>query len=405
MLNTLLIAAQACKRSITLALLFCFFTTCIQAQKRTKTPEEKQLLKEAVKIFSEGRFDEAAPMFQKLFSYDSTNANYNFALGISYLYGSGDRNRSIQHLQITSRDSSSELHLYVNYFLGEAYVKAKKCDEAKAAFEKYKSSLKASDPKIKDVDALLASCTPTSDVSVKADTTLSSLIDSARVSPLEAVAPVAVVDTAIKTVSVEAPVTASDTKSKKTEESVTENKPAPDRKFPKEFWAVQMGIFKKSVTDDYFKNINDLYKIEGEQSLKYYSGVFKNKEAARPLLKEIKEKGYQDAFIVKVNSKMQFKPATSSTVTEPIAGTESNTNSTGTGKNYTIQLGAYKTTVPIKTAVQFMRVQGIRVDRSADGSLLCQVGAFNDKAEAEKARKDMLNKGFKNAKVVEIAAK
>lgn len=410
--------------------------TC-EAQNKVKTPEEKQLLKEANTAFLMSHFDNALPILLKLHAIDSTNSNYNFAIGISYLNGASNPGESIRYLNKTADDTSSELYHYVHYYLGEAYQLTGRCDDATTSFEKYKTSLKSDSPNIKYVDSLIASCKESvsppaiydSIADQKLDEELSSLVDNARISSMETIAPVAPSDNLPDSISSaetqaaisntnatddtisntpasapkEEPKTEPENKTDEEPNIATKEPESPDepllskQKLPDTFYSVQTGNFQKPVKDGHFKDLKDLYQMELPDKIKYFSGVFNKKELAASYLKEIKEKGFQDAFVVHVTAGMKFIAINS--FAEKEAGDQK-----GTG-TYSVQLGSFKNNVPVKMAVQFMSVNGIILEKGADGVTHYSVGRFTERVKAEEVKKEMSNKGFKNAFVFEVPLK
>ncbi len=411
-----------------IVVLFAININGSKAQHKIKTPEERQLLKEAEKSFFNGQFEEALPSFLKLHTMDSTNSIYNFSIGIIYLNSSSDKTKAIHYLEKTSNDSSSELYHYVNFYLGEAYKLVGRCDDATKSFEKYKTSLKKTDPKINTIDSLIASCkngakAPSINNAIpgqKLDAELSSLVDSARISSVETASPPisSIIAKKDSTLKVESPVKETTAIAKEEEKIKPENKmlkgptnidSTPDtsnktlhdsQNLPAEFYSIQIGNFKKPVTEKFYIDLKDQYKMDQPDHIKYFSGVYKKKELASSYLKEIQKKGHKDAFIVHINTGMKLTAVNSSDAPDKIK-----LNSGNNSGNYTVQIGTFKNKVPIKIAVQFMSVKNVLFNKSADGLTKYTVGSYSDRTQAEEFKKAMYEKGFKTAFVIEVPLK
>ncbi len=404
------------------------------AQSRIKSPEEKKILKEANQIFQKGLFDNALPSFLELYKIDSTNANYNFSIGICYLMGVSEKTNAIKHLEKAAVDSSSELHNYINYFLGEAYKSVGNCDESKKYFEKYKTTLTDTSRLNKEVDNIIQLCNtnkPSSDTLVKSispvvnvpgvidslvknqDKEVTILVEDTRVSAPDSTyhAPA---DTLVNTSDIiAAPTLAGNDSTVKASEPVkaieavkevpmkkpvVKEKNYPAAKLPDSFYSVQVGGFTKPVPDGYFKDLKKLYQYETGDKTKYFSGIFPTKDQAKVSLEEIRKTGFGDAFIVYVVSGMKLTPYEA----------EAKSSSDASNKKdllYTVQIGAFKGSVPVNMAVQFVNVDELKIEKSADGYTRYFVGSYTEKQKAEDKKRIMIDKGFKSAFITELQVK
>ena len=111
--------------------LYTFLITLLQginshAAFSQKSPAEE--LKEANKLFEEGNFREAGPLFLKKLSVDQKSGEYNFKYGTCILYTDGDKRQGLRYLkfasQIEGTDSRVWFHLgkafHLNYMFADA---------------------------------------------------------------------------------------------------------------------------------------------------------------------------------------------------------------------------------------------------------------------------------------------
>ncbi len=61
---------------------------------------------------------------------------------------------------------------------------------------------------------------------------------------------------------------------------------------------IQLGAFSKQVSDDAFKGLSPVSYEIVDGKLKYYTGIFYSSESAGKALKEVREYGFPDSFLV-----------------------------------------------------------------------------------------------------------
>ncbi len=94
-----------------------------------------QTLEEAKKLYLEGHYAEALPIFQTEYLINPTDASLNQWLGVC-LYETGNESAAEKHLVYASQKKIPEAYLY----LGELYTKMYRFDEAEKEFEKYRKT-------------------------------------------------------------------------------------------------------------------------------------------------------------------------------------------------------------------------------------------------------------------------
>lgn len=112
-----------------------------------------QTLDEAKKLYLEGRYSEALPVFQTEYPNNSTNASLNQWLGVS-LYETGRIGEALKYLEFASGKKIPEAYIY----LGEVYTKMYRFDEAEKEFEKYQKAKRRDKEALEVLDQKRAYC-------------------------------------------------------------------------------------------------------------------------------------------------------------------------------------------------------------------------------------------------------
>jgi len=124
------------KRILFFAFAF-LFSNAAKAQPKTSKVIDPADAKEH---FSHNNFLFAIPAYKQLLKQEPSNPDYNYKLGVSYLYSNINKTLSIPYLEIASKTAKSEKQ--VLYHLGLAYQYASRFDDAIKAFNTYKTTLK-----------------------------------------------------------------------------------------------------------------------------------------------------------------------------------------------------------------------------------------------------------------------
>jgi hypothetical protein len=95
---------------------------------------------DAKEHFSHNNFLFAIPAYKQLLKQEPNNPEYNYKLGVSYLYTNINKTLSIPFLEIASKTAKPEKQ--VLYHLGLAYQYASRFDDAIKTFNTYKTTLK-----------------------------------------------------------------------------------------------------------------------------------------------------------------------------------------------------------------------------------------------------------------------
>ncbi len=123
------------KRILFFAIAF-LLTNGIKAQPKTSKIIDPADAKEH---FSHNNFLFAIPSYKQLLKQEPSNSDYNYKLGICYLYTNINKTLAIPHLEIASKATKPEKQ--VLYHLGLAYQYASRFDDAIKTLNKYKATL------------------------------------------------------------------------------------------------------------------------------------------------------------------------------------------------------------------------------------------------------------------------
>lgn len=109
---------------------------------------------DAKEHFSHGNFLYAIPAYKQLLKQEPTNPDYNYKLGICYLYTNINKSLAISYLETASKAPKPEKQ--VLYHLGLAYQYASRFDDAIKTYNTYKATLKG--PELEQVEHQIETC-------------------------------------------------------------------------------------------------------------------------------------------------------------------------------------------------------------------------------------------------------
>ncbi len=127
------------------------FSKGVQAQPKTSKVIDPSDAKEH---FSHGNFLFAIPAYKQLLKQEPSNPDYNYKLGICYLYTNINKASAIPYLEAASKASKPERQ--VLFHLGLAYQYASRFDDAIKTFTTYKATLKGAE--LEQIDHQIETC-------------------------------------------------------------------------------------------------------------------------------------------------------------------------------------------------------------------------------------------------------
>lgn len=165
---------------------------------------------------------------------------------------------------------------------------------------------------------------------------------------------------------------------------------------------VQLGAFKKKLSQNIFSGINDLVTIKGDDGLtRYYTGVYTDINAAATHKVDMLAKGFSGAFLVafKNGKRVSLKEA-GAKLTSPESLKDGAVN--GVDKElvrYKVQLGSFAGNVPSDVMSTYIEIGDVTNITGAEDTRYYH-GSFKTRAEANEALKMVQEKGVKDAFVV-----
>lgn len=167
---------------------------------------------------------------------------------------------------------------------------------------------------------------------------------------------------------------------------------------------VQIGAYRFKLSNDVFTEVPHLLMIEGSDGLtRYVSGSFTNiKDAAEHKI-ELLLKGFEGAFVTAYqNGKRITLKSAGATITakEDISGSQATGSINKDFVKFAVQLGSFDGRVPADILSKYMSLGKVRPVRGSNGTTKYVYGTYNTQAEANEARKSILNESFKDAFVV-----
>lgn len=114
---------------------------------------DAQNAQQAKTLYTQGRYEEALPLLRKLVQQTPANGTYRLWCGVACMQ-TGQSQEAIRHLEaaVKRRTTSAQ------YYLGQAYCQAYRCEEAVSTCEEYISELEKRKRSTADAETLLETC-------------------------------------------------------------------------------------------------------------------------------------------------------------------------------------------------------------------------------------------------------
>lgn len=178
--------------------------------------------------------------------------------------------------------------------------------------------------------------------------------------------------------------------------------PAAPEKPGKVVVRVQLGAFRNRLSENIFKNVNDLVTLKDQDGLtRYYTGSFTDiNEAAKHKVNMLLN-GFEGAFLV------AFKDGKRVSITEAgaqLSGPE-NLSNIPTGSiskehlSFRVQVGTFAGNVPMETMGKFVDLGNVK-PVAGNNAVRYLYGDYPTRAAADAARKELQGLGFEDAFVV-----
>jgi len=329
--------------------------------------------------------NEAIKALRKVYVAKPDNCNINFLMGAAYTELPGNQSEAIFHLKKglkkvkedyivgSFQETAAPIHIY--YYMSIALVEEDKCAEANLAFQKFKEyGKKVNSYFIDEVDRHMQKCPFDEKETVLAlekETPAPEGYDPTFIEVEEIVEldSAATAERGLVTQKIE----------------YTTNTP---------LYGVQVGSnLNPSPTSSYSKIKNVDVFIDNEGIIRYVVGHFSFRKQAESLLASIKEKGYEDAFVVNVNNERKYSNEVISYKNVNLrAGLKGNVE-------YYVQLGAFNDTVPKEMAELYFEIDGIH-ELKRDSMTVLVVGSYDKYQMALNQKDELTLNGIKDAFIV-----
>lgn len=167
---------------------------------------------------------------------------------------------------------------------------------------------------------------------------------------------------------------------------------------------VQIGAYRYRLSDNIFKEIDDVLVITDQDGLtRYVSGSFESiKEAAKHRI-ELLLQGFEGSFVTayKGGKRISLKEAGARvSKKEAITGTPETGGINAEYVDYSVQLGSFSGRVPADMLSKFIELNDVSPMRGTNGTTKYIYKSFDDKVKAEESLSELKSKGFGDAKLI-----
>lgn len=173
-------------------------------------------------------------------------------------------------------------------------------------------------------------------------------------------------------------------------------------------YRVQLGAYKNKVSENVFKNIENILEIQADQGVyRYVTKGFKTIKEAAELKADLAAEGYADAFITayKNGKRIPLNQTAATVESSEKENLNEDVNFSSVDKNlisFKIQLGSLRKAGDVDFEEKTKDLKGIEKQETGSGMIRYTVGEFKNYKEAEKFMEDLANQGYSEAFVVAI---
>jgi hypothetical protein len=165
---------------------------------------------------------------------------------------------------------------------------------------------------------------------------------------------------------------------------------------------VQLGAFRKKLSEDIFRSVSDLVVIKGDDGLtRYYTGEFTDVNQAAAHKVQMLLSGFEGAFLVafREGKRVSMKEAGARLSGPEDLRTLPSGSVSKDKLRYKVQVGTFAGNIPMDTMGKLIEMGDVKPVTSAD-AVRYFYGSFKDRASAEEAKQTSPAKGFPDAFVV-----
>lgn len=173
---------------------------------------------------------------------------------------------------------------------------------------------------------------------------------------------------------------------------------------------VQLGAYKRKLSKNVFRGVDDLIEIKTDDGLyKYMAGAYTSMDAAAKRKTEMLTNGYPGAFIAayKDGKRITLEEAGATlSGKEKVVETPENTTVSGANKNlvkFKVQVGVFKNQPPDSKLAIFAKLKDLTGEKTKSGLTKYAVGTFSSYKDAEAFKNELIKKyGLTDAFVVAL---
>lgn len=173
---------------------------------------------------------------------------------------------------------------------------------------------------------------------------------------------------------------------------------------------VQLGAYKRKLSKNVFRGVDDLIEIKTDDGLyKYMAGAYTSIDAAAKRKTEMLTNGYPGAFIAayKDGKRITLEEAGATlSGKEKVIETPENTTVSGASKNlvkFKVQVGVFKNQPPDSKLAIFAKLKSLTGEKTKSGLTKYAVGTFGTYKDAEAFKNELIKKyGLTDAFVVAL---
>lgn len=165
---------------------------------------------------------------------------------------------------------------------------------------------------------------------------------------------------------------------------------------------IQLGVFSQKQPKNNFTSLDNVLEIPVNGKYKYIAGSFENYDEAVKYLNQIKNNTiYKDAFIVAFKDGNQVS-LSSLGIQAPVDESKlpkEKEVSTSEDINYYVQLGIFRYRLPNETLQKYLQLGNVKMIKEGDLARYVY-GKYKTFAEANRAKQELLQKGFEGAFII-----
>ena len=175
-------------------------------------------------------------------------------------------------------------------------------------------------------------------------------------------------------------------------------------------YRIQIGAFEEILPKEIFKGVNDVVFFKGDDNVyRYNSGAFNNYQQAISYLKEMRDRGFEDAFIatykdgkrVGLSNVLSSKNKTKKkSVKKEITKDESKMSTNEENIFYSIQIGIFSNNISAEKLKVLSQLKSLKIEKISDKLSSYYIDKIVTLDTANKKLSNIKSKGFEKAFII-----